>query len=156
MTYVEFGDSNQDQQYRWGRPFAEGWHDATVIEVLETSTRSGSAMIEVTLGITPGGPEGGVRVMDRLVMTPRAYWRVETTLAALAPDIIAELKRLRAGGEAGAEVDFSALVGRSARVLVETEVYDGKSRPKVKEYRPASPAQVKPLADAEDSDDIPF
>jgi Protein of unknown function (DUF669) len=59
---------------------AEGSYAFTVIDAIEKQSQNGNPMIELQMvvGGTDGGKNGGVRIFDHLVFTAKSYWKLDS------------------------------------------------------------------------------
>jgi hypothetical protein len=133
----------------------EGWHVVVIREVKEIKSGSGTPGLEFTLEATEGEFRGA-RVRDYQYVTERSYGAVRQKLEAARYPI--------PSGKFA--IDLVRLRGRSVRVLVREEVFDGKPRARVKSWEPAdatsgnsdmpAPAAVGGGAASYHDDEIPF
>jgi hypothetical protein len=101
--------------------------NADVIYVNETVSKAGNDMIVLTFGIN--GPNGGVRI-DNYITVNYAP-RIQQMVEALASEHLEDW-------ESTGDIDINPqdLLGRSCRVKVVGEEWEGKTRPKVNKMFP--------------------
>jgi hypothetical protein len=138
---------------------AEGSYDFTVVDAIEKQSQNGNTMIELQLmvGGSDGG-NGGIRVFDHLVFTPKSYWKIDAFRIATGEKLTQ-----------GQTVSFEAedCIGRTGKLWLTVERYEGRNRNKVGEYLdpnaenppPAAPSPKKEPPSLEEQfgdDDLPM
>ena len=106
------------------------------------------------------GPNGGsgIRVFDRLVFTPKAFWKIDSFRVATGEKLVE--------GQT-VSLDSGDCIDRTGKLWLKIEKYEGREHNKVGEYiDPASekppPAKKETLAEelrrkgADSDDDIPI
>lgn len=121
------GNGGNGADYRYDRELPNGTYDADVLDSREDKSKKGNDMVVISFGVT--GPHGGVRIDEYVVgfFVPK----VDAMIRSLAPDQIDSW-------ESSGEVDLNPrdLVGRSCRLEVKNEEWEGRQRPKVSKMLP--------------------
>jgi hypothetical protein len=138
--------------YRSSEPTARpdyvepGEYSVEVINAEETTSQKGSEMIELKLRVQPSGAV----LFDHLVFTESAFWKIDAFRAATGENVAANEE---------VEIRADDLVGRTGRVKLTVEEFNGRKRNKVAAWLLPKPATA-PLTNAQptgkDDDNIPF
>lgn len=110
-----------------------GTYPATIVSAVpKTSKEKGTPMLEVTFNVNVGGKE---RTRKTWVMTagPGSF-NFDTLLRAVHQEQLADEIKARPGQVA---FDTDVLTGQLVQVVIETELYQGQQRDRVKTYLPA-------------------
>jgi hypothetical protein len=127
----------------------EGDYDFTVDDAGEKESSKGNPMIELQLIINHNG--SAVRVLDNLVFTRPAYWKIDSFRLCTGDKLIE-----------GQTVNFEAedCVDREGRCHLIVDTYEGRTRNKVDAYLPPATASQQKISGGSggntDPDDIPF
>lgn len=94
-----------------------GEYACEIINAEEGKAQSGNPIITLKLRL-----ENGALLYERLVFTPAAYWKIDSFRAAIGDTV-----------QPDEEVNIEAdeLVGRTGRIRVVNETYEGRLRNKV-------------------------
>jgi hypothetical protein len=109
-------------------------------------------MIELQLAITTPDGKNGPRVFDRLVFTPKAFWKIDAFRIATG-------EKLVEGQTATFEPEDC--IDRTGKLWLTVEKYEGRNHNKVGEYidpssEKAPPKKVEPPLFSGEDDDIPM
>jgi hypothetical protein len=109
-----------------GPVFADGLYDFQCVDAGEkTAQGSGNVMIELQLDCFNADFTDKVRVVDRLVFTPKSYWKIDSFRKATGEKISQNQK-----------VSFEAedCIDRKGRLVLKTTTYNGNARNEVDYY----------------------
>jgi hypothetical protein len=140
----------------------DGIYDFEVIDATETTSKAGgNPMIELALMVH--GPNGGsgIRVFDRLVFTPKAFWKIDSFRIATGEKLVE--------GQT-VSIEASDCIDRTGKCSLIIEKYGGHEHNRIGAYidpasekPPPAPAKKETLAaeelrrkGADPDDDIPF
>jgi len=116
MPHIDFSAIEEAGSYA---PVPEGRYRARIIDVEESTTRSGDELWKLTFTIAEGEHEGR-QVFDNLAFSPKAYPRVKLLCGRLGLDVSASV-----------DLTPAMLMGRTCLLAVEISEYDGADgRPK--------------------------
>jgi hypothetical protein len=118
----------------------EGVYDFTVADANEKQSQaSGNPMIELELMVHEADGGTGIRVFDRLVFTPKAFWKIDAFRIATGEKLVE-----------GQTVSFEAedCVDRKGKCWLTVEKYEGRDRNKVREYVDPESEKKPPPASA--------
>ena len=103
----------------------EGIYDFSVVDAIEKESKTGNSTIELQLLIESPDRKNGVRVFDYLTFVPNSFWKIDAFRIATGEQLVQ-----------GQTVDFESedCIGRTGRVSLTVEKYEGRSRNKVEEY----------------------
>ena len=123
----------------------EGDYDFGVDDAGEKESQKGNAMIELQLAITYNGTT--VRVVDYLVFTQKAFWKIDHFRASTGEKLVE-----------GEKVNLEAedCIDRRGRCRLIVETYEGKSRNKVDDYLPPASPPESTKNEFGEPDNIPF
>jgi len=130
-----------------------GDYQVEVTDAIETVSKTGHEMIELKLKTSVGS-----YLYDFLVFIPSAFWKIDSFRAATGEEV---------SPEEDVEIIADDLIGRTGKVRLTVEEYNGKKRNKVAAWltqkadrMPAKSTSVaKPAAQPQlnnSDDDIPF
>lgn len=104
---------------------APGTYEVAVADAKETESQAGNPMLELRLRLVNKDGTLGQSVWDRLVLTPKAAWRIDNFLHAAG----------RHPG-AGKEIDIEPedLIGLTVTAEIEVEEYKGEKKNRVARY----------------------
>lgn len=138
--------------YRSSEPTARpdyvepGEYLVEVINAEETTSQKGNEQIELKLKVTP---EGAV-LFDHLVFAEKCFWKIDAFRSATGENVTADQD---------VEIHADDLIGRTGRVKLAVEEFNGRKRNKVAAWLLPKPANA-PLATTptggKDDDNIPF
>lgn len=120
---------------------SEGVHPAKIVKVEETTTQGGNDAIKATFEVTKGGDKGN-RVIEVFPLTDTALWKLKGMLQAIG---------MKAEGKV--QIDLDRLVGKTCKVSVIHEEYNGSYRAKVDEFLKLSANTDDDDEDMEDEDE---
>lgn len=120
---------------------SEGVHPAKIVKVEETTTQGGSDAIKATFAVTKGEDKGN-RVIETFPLTDTALWKLKGMLQAIG---------MKADGRV--QIDLDRLVGKTCKVSVVHEEYNGSYRAKVDEFLKLSANTDDDEEDIEDEDE---
>ena len=121
------GGENGGSDYRYDRALPDEIYEGEVLDAREDMSKAQNAMVVLTFGID--GPHGGVRVDEYIVSFFTT--KVEAMVHSLAPEAS---ETWNSTGEC--DVNPLDLVGRSCRIKIKNEEYEGKTRPKIDKLLP--------------------
>lgn len=123
-----------------------GEYTAEVVNAEETFSQKGHEMIELKLRVQPSG----ATLFDHLVFMETAFWKIDTFRAATGENV---------GADQEVEIRADDLIGRTGRVRLIVEEFNGRKRNKVAAWLAPMPANAA-LTDAnpkpKNDDNIPF
>ena len=127
-----------------------GEYTAEVVNAEETVSQKGSDMIELKLRVQPSG----ATLFDHLVFMETAFWKIDAFRAATGENVTPDQE---------IEIRGDDLIGRTGRVRLIVEEFNGRKRNKVAAWLTPKPANTA-LASAnaninpkpKDDDNIPF
>ena len=127
MKFSKSGNENGGGDYRYDRELPNGIYDADVLATREDKSKNQNDMIVISLGVE--GPHGGVKVDEYIVsfFLPK----VESMIHSLSPE---HSEVWDSTGEC--DLNPMDLVGRSCRVEIKNEEWEGKQKPKVSKMMP--------------------
>ena len=128
-----------EDDYRFDTPLPPGKYRFTVLDVEETLSSNNNPMVVLTLGVK--GPSGGVRVMDRRVLTLKARNFYTGMLKGIAPWLLlqvltATINKKTGVGSPVADVDHRSMIDRKGVAHFVTGTFNDVDRPEVKSYVP--------------------
>jgi hypothetical protein len=112
-----------------------GQHDVQIVKAVAGQSGKGNPNIRVELE-----DRHGRELAEWVTITPAALWKVEELWSAAG----------LAWPDQGGEIDEADLVGRTVHIEVAEEEYNGRTRPRVREWTPASGVEI--AADSEGLD----
>lgn len=106
----------------------DGKYLVRVVDAELVETKKGDPMVNLYYNVI-GGVHDGEHLIDRLVLTDKARWKIKKVLTALGIKV----------NLANMNVPFKLLNGRTLVVRVEDgEPYNGETRSEIREYFPAA------------------
>jgi hypothetical protein len=102
-----------------------GTYELAVADAQETQSQAGNPMMELRLRRVNTDGTLGQSVWDRLVLTPKAAWRIDNFLHATG-------RHPGAGKEI--ELEGESLIGLTVSAEIEIEEYKGEKKNKVARY----------------------
>ena len=117
-----------------------GDYTIEVVNAEESISKSRNEMIELKLRVEPSG----AILYDCLVFTPNAFWKIDAFRAATGETVTPD---------EDVEINADELIGRTGRVRLIIEEYNGKKRNKVTAWLLPTPGTQ---AEGGDDDNIPF
>ena len=108
-----------------------GEYAVEIINAAETFSQKQHEMIELKLKVEPSGAV----VFDHLVFMPNAFWKIDAFRAATGENVTPD---------EDVEIIADELIGRTGRVRLSIEEYNGRKRNKVAAWLPVA----KPAATA--------
>jgi hypothetical protein len=108
-----------------GLIFPDGTYDFVCVDAVERESAQNNAMIELQLDVFNADLTNKVRVVDRLVFTPNAFWKIDSFRMATGEKI-----------NTGTKVCFEAedCIDRRGRLHLKITNFNGKSRNEVDSY----------------------
>jgi hypothetical protein len=102
-----------------------GVYGFRVVDATEKESKTGNPTIELQLLIESPDRKNGVRFFDYLTFVPNSFWKIDAFRIATGEQLVQ-----------GQTVDFESedCIGRTGRVSLTVEKYEGRSRNKVEEY----------------------
>ncbi len=100
-----------------------GEYTVEVINAEETYSQKNSEMIELKLKVEPSG----AIVFDHLVFMPNSFWKIDTFRASTGENVTPD---------EDVEIVADELIGRTGRVRLAIEEYNGRKRNKVAAWLP--------------------
>ena len=117
-----------------------------VLNAEETVSQKGSDMIELKLRVQPSG----ATLFDHLVFMETAFWKIDAFRAATGENVAPDQE---------VEIRADDLIGRSGRVRLIVEEFNGRKRNKVAAWlapKPANTALANTNSKPKDDDNVPF
>ncbi len=110
-----------------------GEYDCEIVNAEEGKAQSGNPIITLKLRL-----ENDALLYERLVFTPAAFWKIDSFRAAIGDLVLPDEE---------VNIEADELIGRTGRIRVVNETYEGRARSKVaawiapakKEKRDAGP-----------------
>lgn len=122
--YVDFSNYKDRSSAR----VTEGQHLVRVTDAEAVETKKGDPMVNLFYEVV-GGPDSGSPLIDRLVLTDKALWRVAKVMRALGFKV--EKRNMN--------FSFKHVVGRTLVVTVsDGEPYNGEIRSEIRDYAPGA------------------
>ncbi len=118
-----------------------GDYQVIVTDAEEGESSKGTPCITVTLELLDGGEFKGRTLRDWLYTTPKAIWRVGELMHALGLEV----------PQGDFDLNPAQLIGRQAKATVSHEVWEGKVKTRLGDYRRVE-EEIAPPA----SDGVPF
>jgi hypothetical protein len=133
------GETGDDQER--GPLLQHGSYNVRISGAKEVTSKNGTPGIEIDYSCDVG------EIREWLYVVPKSRWKAKAFLEACG---------LPAPGEAF-DLDVSTLVGKTLRIWVEDETYNGETRQRVAKHDVATRVpNVSAKPKAADDDDIPF
>ena len=138
--------------YRSSEPTARpdyvepGEYTVEVLNAEETVSQKGSDMIELKLRVQPSG----ATLFDHLVFMETAFWKIDAFRAATGENVAPDQE---------VEIRADDLIGRTGRVRLIVEEFNGRKRNKVAAWlapMPANAALTNANPKPKNDDNIPF
>ena len=138
--------------YRSSEPTARpdyvepGEYTVEVLNAEETVSQKGSDMIELKLRVQPSG----ATLFDHLVFMETAFWKIDAFRAATGENVAPDQE---------VEIRADDLIGRTGRVRLIVEEFNGRKRNKVAAWlasKPANTALANTNTKPKDDDNVPF
>ena len=123
-----------------------GEYTAEVVNAEETVSQKGSDMIELKLRVQPSG----ATLFDHLVFMETAFWKIDAFRAATGENVTPDQE---------IEIRGDDLIGRTGRVRLIVEEFNGRKRNKVAAWlapMPANAALTNANPKPKNDDNIPF
>ena len=97
----------------------KGEHTLEIVDAVEKMSSNGNEMIVLTL------VKDRSKVFDKLVFTPKAFFKIDQVLEAMGEAV-----------NKGEERDITRFdfLGKSVKAMIDHEVNDGKTYPRIKYY----------------------
>lgn len=89
-----------------------GEYNFRIVDAVETTSQAGDPMIELKTRVIKDDGSLGVYVFERMVVTPKTYWKVDALLTAIGQ---------HPGEGQVAEIDVQQFIGEDFRAWVKTE-----------------------------------
>jgi hypothetical protein len=123
-----------------------GEYSVEVLNAEETVSQKGSDMIELKLRAQPSG----ATFFDHLVFMETAFWKIDAFRAATGENVAPDQE---------VEIRADDLIGRTGRVRLIVEEFNGRKRNKVAAWlapKPVNTALASANPKSKDDDNIPF
>lgn len=121
-----------------GRKVPDGDYEAEIVKIEEKESSAGNDMLVFTWKILSGAGKGG-RVYDNVSLLPQALWRFKTLLEVLGEEV----------PDGAMEIDPEDLIGKTCRLEITNEKYEGQDRPKVTNFGASEGAEAEEEAEEE-------
>lgn len=109
-----------------GRAVPDGDYIAIIDKITEEESSEGNPYLAWQWKITEAGEAKGARIYDNTSLQPQALWRLKSLLEVLGEEV----------PEGAMDLDIGDLIGRSAKLEIANEKYQGKDRPRVTGFSP--------------------
>lgn len=139
-------DLTNVEAWTGGSILPPGEYTVEVDDASEGTSSSGLPQLELNMRCVDGELRGD-QIRDWIVFAPQTAGKVKQVLDALGVP-----------ADGSIDLDAAKLVGRRARIIVRSELYNGEQKSRVKGYEPAGNATgATPVAAGKkDDDDLPF
>ena len=122
-----------------------GEYGFKVIEFEKTLSKAGKKMAKIVIELDKEGQFW--KVYDYLVLSDSMAWKLATFFESLS---------LKKKGEPLAKMPWDDVLGKTGRVKIKHETFDGKESCKVDRYLPSEASQASSKPSANPMDDVPF